>query len=184
MFVKVPRSHPAPSRYKLIFRKPRLHPMIPALLPRFWRRYCCFVLITTLAINGCAPVNNTGSSPYVAPTIADPAVQGFMKYLSGLLERKDLLSRRTLDDGVLSIEAVLIEAGWGKAINHDAYEKVIEGVQKHLDDPNAPFFEPATPAVNPYPDGTWEHESFDKQHTSTCARDFPELAKSSPELCK
>ena len=107
-----------------------------------------------------------------------------MKYFSGLLAREDLLSRRTLDDGVVALEDVLVEAGWGKAIDHSAYEKVMEGVQKHLDDPNASYFEPAVPGVNPYPEGTWEHDSFDKQHTSTCARDFPELAKSSPELCK
>lgn len=118
------------------------------------------------------------------PAINDPAVQSLMTYFLSLLGREDLLSRRTLDDGIVAIEAVLTEAGWGKAISHEDYMKVMDGVQKHLNDPDAPFFEPAAPEANPYPEGTWEHDLFDKQHSSTCARDFPELAKSHPDLCK
>ncbi len=151
-----------------------------------YRHLVCFALFTALALSGCASLNpiNNESTPFVMPAINDPAVQGLMKYFTGLLGREDLLSRHTLDDGVIALEAILVEAGWGKAINHSDYEKVIEGVQKHLDDPNAPYLESVTPEVNPYPEGTWEHDSFDKQHTSTCARDFPDLAKSSPDLCK
>jgi hypothetical protein len=149
----------------------------------FLRKYCCFGLMITLSLGACAPVNRAGA-PFEMPTIAAPAIQNLMVYFSGLLAREDLLSRRTIDDGVLLLEAVLSEAGWGKAINHSDYEKVIESVQKHLDDPAAPYLEPIPPKANPYPEGTWKHESVDKQLTSTCARDFPELAKSSPELCK
>ncbi len=157
-----------------------------ALFRKFFNRYSTFLLITTMALYGCgpAPTTNNSSTPFTLPKINDPAVKGLMSFLSGLSEREDLLSRHTLDDYVLALEAVLNEAGWGKAINHDDYEKVIGDVQEHLDDPNKPFLGPATPGVNPYPEGSWEHESFDKQHTTTCARDFPELAQSNPEVCK
>ena len=174
---------------QIVFRRKSILPTLrsaefrPVLFPVFFRRVCCAVLGISLVLSGCGPVN-TSSTPFVMPTIADPAVQGLMTYFSGLLGREDLLSRHTLDDGVVALEAILVRAGWGKAINHNDYEKVIDGVQKHLDDPNAPFFEPTPSIENPYPEGTWEHETFDTRNTSTCARDFPELAKSNPELCK
>ncbi len=158
-----------------------------SILPyKLLRRYFYFLVIASMALSGCAPLNtsNNGGVPFTPPKISDPAVQGLMNFFSGLLGREDLLSRRTVDDYVLALEAVLNEAGWGKAIDHNAYEKVIGGVQEHLDDPNKSYLDPITPGMNPYPEDTWEHESFDKQHTSTCARDFPELAASNPEICK
>ncbi len=158
----------------------------PAIFHKLFRRYSSVLLISTMILYGCTPVNtsNNSGTTFTLPKINNPAVKGLMDFLSGLSEREDLLSRHTLDDYVLALEAVLNEAGWGKAINHDDYEKVIGDVQEHLDDPNKPFLGPATPGVNPYPEGSWEHESFDKQHTTTCARDFPELAQSNPEVCK
>ena len=158
----------------------------PALPLKLFRRYSRFILIITMALYGCAPVptsNNSGTS-FTLPKITDPAVKGLMSFLSGLSEREDLLSRHTLDDYVLSLEAGLNEAGWGKAINHGDYEKVLGDVQEHLDDPTKPYLDPVTPGVNPYPEGSWEHDSFDRQHTTTCAQDFPELAVSSPDVCK
>ncbi len=158
----------------------------PVLSLKLLRRYSCFLFVASMALYGCAPLNtsNNGGVPFTPPKISDPAVQGLMSFFSGLLGREDLLSRHTMDDYVLALEAVLNEAGWGKAIDHGAYEKVIGDVQEHLDDPNKSYLDPITPEMNPYAEGTWEHESFDTQHTSTCARDFPELAASNPEICK
>lgn len=158
----------------------------------------CLALVLVMTLSSCAPLGganlplsipsipglNNSKTPFVMPTIADPEVKGLFEYFAGLLGREDLISRRTIDDGVVAIEAILAKAGWGKAINHNDYEKVIDGVQKHLDDPSAPFLEQATPQANPYPEGTWEHDSFDMKITSSCARDYPELAKSYPDLCK
>ena len=158
----------------------------------------CLALVLVMTLSSCAPLGganlplsiptipglNNSKTPFVMPTIADPEVKGLFDYFAGLLGREDLISRRTIDDGVVALEAILAKAGWGKAINHNDYEKVIEGVQKHLDDPSAPFLEQGTPQANPYPEGTWEHDSFDMKITSSCARDYPELAKSYPDLCK
>jgi hypothetical protein len=183
MFVKVLKFLSRASRWNLMFRRPQPDSISSILSPHILRRYCYLIVISSLTLYGCVPINDTGKL-FTIPTIADPAVQGLMSYFSGLLERKDILSRRTLDDGVLAFEVVLTEAGWGKAINHSDYEIVIDAVQMHLDNPDAPYIEPSTPEKNPYPEGSWEHETFDTRHTSTCARDFPDLAKSSPELCK
>ena len=158
----------------------------PAGSLKLLRRTSCFILITSLALYGCAPAgsSNNGAAPFTLPEISDPAMQALLSFFSGLFAREDLLSRHTLDDYTLALEAVLVEAGWGKAINHGDYEKVIGGLQEHLQDPDKPYLDPTPPENNPFPEGSWEHESFDKQHTSTCARDFPELAKSNPEICK
>jgi hypothetical protein len=176
------------------FKSPRLHYRSHSMVRLSW----CLAMVIVLSLSGCAgldganlplsiPANpgvNTTKTPFVMPTIADPEVKGLYDYFAGLLGREDLLSRRTIDDGVVALEAILAKAGWGKAINHNDYEKVIDGVQKHLDDPSAPFLEQGTPQANPYPEGTWEHDSFDMKITSSCARDYPELAKSYPDLCK
>lgn len=183
MDAKVQKSLSWVSWGKLVFRRFSLHGIYAAVFPRFLRRYSFWAIIIPLALNGCVPMNN-GGQPVVIPKIADPAIQGLMTYFTGLLDREDLLSRHTLDDGVVYLEAILTEAGWGKAINHSDYERVMDNVQTHLDDPDAPYLILTTPEANPYPEDSWEHESYDKQHENTCARDFPGLGISFPDLCK